>query len=258
MKKLILSLMVIGIAIPAMAASISLVDNSDGTGTIKYTAAADEVLRAMAIVVDAGVETIEDVKDVNPQFNVFMDAMFSDPLKGVGLGTPVADPDAPGEIALGVSKISLCMGMVDQLGGQEGLADDGTYDVATIELSGGPAARLVDLTEDPLRGGIVGDGPAVEHSVGGGNITGEVSVLCACKGDADESNNIDGLDLSAIVGYLHPTYAPGYSAPVPPANLCYDVDGSGLVDGLDLSAIVGFLHPTYAPGYDAGTGVCMP
>ena len=111
----------------ALAADISLVDNEDFTGTILYTADAGEVIRGLAIIVEAG-GAIDAVTNVNPQFNVFV--VFDMSGGGgynIGDGHPVADPDGPGAIDLPASRISLSMGVLDMSGGQAGASDNGTY-----------------------------------------------------------------------------------------------------------------------------------
>ncbi len=83
-----------------------------------------------------------------------------------------------------------------------------------------------------------------------------------CKGDitVDIPPLINGLDLSAMVGYLTP-FAPLYSVtPVPPGDEKYDINvpgpvGDNIINGLDLSALVGHLTP-FAPLYS--TTNCMP
>ena len=263
MKKLMLILMVIGITIPALAVDISLVDNGNGTGTIQYTAAAGEVCRGIAIVVDAGVGSITAVSGINPEFNVYMDAAFGDPgayVIGV-TGTPIADPDGPGEIGLPASKISLCLGVVDVTGDQAG-ASEGTHNLATVENCGGD----LDITVDTLRGGITGDmGDGVTvglaGSVGGGTVTG----ACGCKGDADGSTNISINDLVVITGFLHPDYAattPKYTCiGIPTGKDDYDANTDGNISIADLVEITGFLHPAYegtTPKYTGPAGVCVP
>ena len=175
MKKFLLIAMVACIAIPALAVDISLVDNTDGTGTIQYTVASGEIVRGLAIIVNAGEGSVIAVTDVNPEFNVFMDAAWyeentagsqygvSDGYE-IAEGSPIADPCDAGPIALPQSQISLCMGVLDEEGGQAGATDDGTYDVATIDLG---EAGTVTITQDGLRGGIVGTDLGVIALAGG-------------------------------------------------------------------------------------------
>lgn len=249
MKKLIATLLVLALAIPAMAADVSLIDNEDGTGTIVLTVGVDEVVRGLAIVVDAGVD-ITAVEGTDAIFNVFMDAAFSaaDATPGymLGDGTPIADPDAAGELALvaGISRISLCMGILDESGAQGGAAE-GTYTIATITTG----AATVTITADTLRGGIVGDAlntPVITD----GDIT-DVDVP-VCVGDVDGSAQIDTVDLSALVTLLvdNKTIVSGsfgdiIKYEIASTDAAYaleaDVDGSGQIDTVDLTALVTLL-----------------
>ena len=231
MKKILLIAMVIGIAIPALAADISLVDNGDCTATIKYTAAAGEVVRGLSIVVEADGATIDAVGGPTAEFNVFMDAAYEMETATpgsytIGAGTPVANPDAAGIIALPAAKISLCMGVVDEGGGQGGAADDGTYDVATITLSGD---CIVTITADALRGGIVGDA-VVAGTVAGGPI------VCGGGCDGDYTGPTPGVpdgivalnDVTFVIDYFllnkHPFL--GTITPAMPAwDPKYDLTG---------------------------------
>ena len=119
MKKLVLTLLVVALAIPAMAADISLVGDE-----IVLTVTGIEVVRGLAIVVESETD-ITAVTGTDPIFNVFMDAAYTAETATpgsylIGDGTPIADPDAAGEIALPAAKISLCMGILDT--GQGGAA----------------------------------------------------------------------------------------------------------------------------------------
>jgi hypothetical protein len=116
----------------------------------------------------------------------------------------------------------------------------------------------VILAENAIRGGVVMEDTTQEFSTGYVTLTGctvEFDDGCQCYGDINGDGNVSGLDLSAILSYLHPAYAPGYTAPANPPYDCADINGDGNVSGLDLSAILSYLHPAYAPGY---TAPCYP
>lgn len=172
-RSLVLAFLLMSLTVTSavMAVSISLIDNADFTGTILYSAAAGEVIRGLSIVIEAdGGATIDEITNVNTEFNVFMDAAFDDPGNyEVGYGDPVFDPDGPGLIGLPASRISLSMGIVDIGGGQAGASDGGTFDLVTLVLSG---SADVTITLDALRGGIVGDN-IVAGMIGGGYVTPE-------------------------------------------------------------------------------------
>jgi hypothetical protein len=265
MKKLVLALMVIGIAIPAMALDISLVDNGGGSATIQYTASATEFVRGVAIIVTSDVP-ITAVSGINPQFNTYMDAASEDPANYIiGVtGTPIADPAAVGQLPLPALSISLSLGVLDQSGSQAAASSNGTYNLATIETC---QAATITIEEDPLRGGIVGDSTliiegVVNVSYSGGTISG----TCGCNGDSDGSGNISIADLVDITSFLHPVYStttPKYTCVgIPsPGDAAKDVNGDGNISIADLVEITGFLHPAYStttPLYTGPAGTCVP
>lgn len=168
MKKFVLTLLVLSLAIPALALDITLVDNGDGTATIKSTTTGVEDLRGLAIVVSA-TAAITDVTVLDPAtFNVNPDAAYTQELGGtyvIQTGTPIAAVGStPGEITLASSPTSftICMGVLksNQKGANEGVA--GTIDLATISAADG---TVVTLTLDTDRGGIVGDGLAADPDI---------------------------------------------------------------------------------------------
>jgi hypothetical protein len=182
MKKILLIAMVMCIAIPALAVDIDLVDNADGTGTITYTAGANEVLRGLALKVTlTGGTLVEDPAEIgatsiNPEFNVYMDSAWFLEQDGeagynVGDGTPLADADEKGPLdpIAGATSFSICMGVVDneEPYEQAGAAGDGTYALLTIKVD---AETVVTIEADGLRGGIVGDELGTDD-IEGGTIT---------------------------------------------------------------------------------------
>ncbi|MBW8015535.1 MAG: hypothetical protein FVQ82_05050 [Planctomycetes bacterium] len=229
MKKLVLTLLVVALAIPAMAADISLVDNGDGTGTIVLTVTGIEVVRGLAIVVDADVD-VTAVAGTDAIFNVFMDAAYTAETAtpgsySLGDGTPVADPDAAGELALPAAKISLCMGILDA--GQGG-AGAGTYVVGTITTG----AATVAITADALRGGIVGD-DLDAATIAGGPI-GPGGPACACwnhscftMGDANGDGFITSQDVQALLAAWGQPY-----------EECVDFNQDGFITSQDVQVLL--------------------
>jgi len=232
MKKLVLTMLVVALAIPAMAADISITAD----GVIQLTSVEGENVRGLAIVVESA-EPITAVAKGDAVFNVFMDAAYEAETATpgsyvIGAGEPVADPDAKGTIALGGTKISLCMGALDETGNQLAVPA-GTIDVATITVCG-----EVTITADALRGGIVGDA-VVEGTIAGG------TVVCGgpCVGDVDGNNYIYTDDLAALVEYLTGFASEYYycAGEDPRFNSKMDVNGDGIIYTDDLSKMVEIL-----------------
>jgi hypothetical protein len=215
MKKLVLTLLVVALAIPAFAADISLVDNGDGTGTIQLTSAVGEDVRGLAIVVSSE-NDITAITGINAELNVNMDAAFEAAEYAIGDGLDSAsDPAGPGTVTLPLASISICLGKLDESGGQAALPS-GTIDVATITTACGE----VTITDDELRGGIVGDAVVAGTTAGGtiacedgcfGNVTGAsdgtefnwVTFQNEYTGVFDVPNDVVNLiDLTALVNVL--------------------------------------------------------
>jgi hypothetical protein len=165
-----------------------------------------------------------------------------------------ANPDEAGTIALGVAKIAICLGKVDQTGGQAAIPA-GTIDVATITVSAGCTATI---TADALRGGIVGDA-VVAGTIIGGDIG-----LSVCLGDLCSSNTLGGPDgqvdtgdLQKLVAELMAAGAP-YSIPSPSAVDVMDICSSNTLGAPDGKVDTGDLQKLVAELMAAGSPYVIP
>lgn len=231
MKRVLLTLLVLAIAAPAMAdVAISLRDNGDLTGTIIVTAdgadlngAGDSMVAGIALDVSVDVGTIDGATpgkegistDGAEGYGIFMGTITftgGDPEEIAGFGTPVAPasaPDAPGQ--LGSSAIVLELGALYDVavGADAPLA---VTELCTITVS---EACEVTLAANGTRGGVVliGGGDPSGLDIAGGPITGGV-VECytgpdqaewiavgkpcswgtdrQCHGDADNATEVIG------------------------------------------------------------------
>ena len=105
MKKLLVSMLVVALCVPAMAATV--VDAAGGTGeiTLTVTVSEDDVLRGLAVAIsqadgDAGDMVLAAGTDVSaPDFNTYIDwAMTNSAGYDIGLGHAAAKIDAAGAI----------------------------------------------------------------------------------------------------------------------------------------------------------------
>ena len=256
MKKVMLTLLALSIAVPAFAADIALVDNGDGTATVTYTAAAGENVRGIALEVTlTGGSLAGEATAINPEFNVYMDSAWDEETNGdgytMGEGTPLATAGAKGPLATvaGATSFSICMGVLDEAGGQAA-ASEGTYDLLTLPLAcDGTDPITVTIEEDTLRGGIVGDAIA-EGTVAGGD------VICGdgiCIGDVNLNGMVNTVDLSALVTLLqnNKTVESGpfgdiVKYEIPLGHAAYyaeaDINANDMINTVDLSALVTFLQ----------------
>ncbi len=119
MKKLILILVVVAMAAPAVAGTVNFAatDNGNGTCTITYYVTGGvvaPVALGVTVEVTAG-NPIKAVTDMDEFFEIFMDDAYDmelDPCDSYvyGAGDPVADPCGPGGKDLPASKFVISMG----------------------------------------------------------------------------------------------------------------------------------------------------
>ncbi len=272
MKKALVILVVLALCVPAMAATVVITDNADGTATVEIDATADgQNIVGLALEIDVTVGG--DITaaalvqaSIDDGFNIYMDAAYTQEQGGdyvYGTGTPIADKAVVGEVAIS-NNFAVSAGA---LNGEAVPGADGALIVnITVTVDGD---TTITVQENGLRGGIVladGSGADITNGIAG-VVTGTITVPppVGCKGDITEDYLtgpalVNGLDLSAMVGYLTP-FAPLYSiTPVPPGDEKYDINipgpvGDNIINGLDLSALVGHLTP-FAPLYS--TTNCIP
>ena len=237
MKKLMLTLLVLAIAVPAMAdVTISVVDNQDLTADIVIVADGDDADAngslvagiSLEVSVDAGV--IADVYNYKTSgesvvgdkgYGIYLGTITftgGDPEDIADTGTPVAPadaPDAPGQV--GSASIVLELGALYDQAVPEA-APDGTTTLCTIAVSEGCNAALA---ANATRGGVVLiGGGSVAAVLNGGPISGPVGCVgaadlaewqalgepqswCAdtqCNGDADDAEEQIGRNMRRV-GY---------------------------------------------------------
>ena len=166
MKILVCLLAVLAITAPVLATEVWISgQNSVGTTlTLSYYVLPDtDTLRGIALAIDTGDELVTTndagtTKGAN--WNVCLDHAY-DVVTAAGTynlddGGPLAIIDGPGVPAGDVSNFSICIGYVDEGGGQAGVpvgSQASPEELCTIELS---AECTVTVTGDMLRGGAVG------------------------------------------------------------------------------------------------------
>jgi hypothetical protein len=155
MKNTLALLMIIALATPAMAGIINFaaVDNGDSTITISATGTGVRGINLFVtgITVVAGSGT--------SSFNMFADAAYDSEAHAPGDyspgdGGPLANPYSPGELPNDSDTFVISVSYMDITGNQA--AADATImaNVATFSFTG---SGTMTITEDQLRGGVVGD-----------------------------------------------------------------------------------------------------
>ncbi len=155
MKKILVSLMVLALCVPAMAAVTATSDNSvAGEVTVTLTSDSDGIVGVALTVDTAGSAT--GVVVAESFFDVFVDSAFT---AGAGYvyqtGIPTATQGAAGELDIsgGSASFSISVAGLDDDG--IGAGTDEAPTTCTITITG-TAGATVDIDIDALRGGVVG------------------------------------------------------------------------------------------------------
>lgn len=238
MKKLLVTLVVLALALPALAEDVTFTatDNADGSFTISYTSTTAPRGIALAVSTD-GTEVTDcsDVLEFEALFNCFMDQAADTIAAGgeyllTSPGCPLADPAAAGLPTFPASVFSICMGALDEdqdaTLGEPGPA---SADLITIQLddTNGSFPSVVTIDEDSFRGGVVG-------SVLTTNLPITVTVTKGapfCVGDFNGDGVVNGSDVSGFVG--------AFGSVCASTDCRGDFNGDGVVNGSDVSGFVG-------------------
>ncbi len=234
MKKLIVSMLVAALCVPAMAGVTATTEvTAPGELTITLTADGTETteLVGVAIEVDSDVP-VQTCAITESFFDVFVDSAFS---AGsgytVGDGVPTASQDAPGELALPATSFSVSVAGLDDDGIGEGTEEAPL--TCTIVLTVTETANIT-LGVDTLRGGAV-------SYAGAETITGlPTTVLvetgpacwafpCQTSGDYNGDDLITAIDVQGLLG----AWAPN------PYDPCADFNRDGFITAIDVQILLG-------------------
>ena len=182
MKKLLLILMVLGVAAPLYAAGriqFSVTDNWDGTCTIVYDANSTFDVAPVAMGLTVKVTSGNPIKSVALDdpcdfFEIYMDAAWSmedpcgDPCVGYtyGAGTPYADPCGPGEVSLTTHGNHFVLSFGGLGGELEKIKSPPMSGTITLKADTGATPTVGTIKLDARRGGVIGaDGAAMETNL---------------------------------------------------------------------------------------------
>jgi hypothetical protein len=242
MKKLVLTLLVVALAIPAMAGSVAVTTDVSTKGEATITLTGDAGIVGMGIAIDADANI--DSFTVESFFDIFLDvayaaekALAGSYVYGAEAGPDNlngADPAGPGVVLLPAAAFSISVG---GLGG------------ATLPLAPAPlittivlkaaAGATVDIDLDALRGGIVDvDGAMTVTGLPVQVVIAPDSVIC--HGDGSGDGAINGSDVPGLIATFGLCDGQtGYKG-------VYDFSGDGCVNGSDIPgfiAVFGTLCP---------------
>ena len=168
MKILVCLIAVLAITAPVLATTVTIVGDTSvpGTLTLKYYVTPDtDALRGIALTLSCDGEVTTNAAGTTPgaEWNVCIDHAYQVIFDGGTYAldepgsTPLAKTDGPGVPDTDVSDFSICLGMVDEGGTQQGVAQGSSIDLqdlCTIVLSDN--SYTVTATGDTLRGEAVG------------------------------------------------------------------------------------------------------
>lgn len=175
MKKILASLLVLALCAPAMAATVGIVNNADGTATITVAAEGVDNIVGLGLNIDVtgGNATAATVDTAT--FNIFPDAAHDLEVAlagsyGYGDGTPTANQDAVGELDIsgGSQHFAISVGALN------GIATAGATGSASVQITVMvDADSNICVSENALRGGIV-----LTTGVGEDITNGTAGVVC--------------------------------------------------------------------------------
>jgi hypothetical protein len=278
MKKTLLVLTVLALAVPAMAAvSIDVNDLGGGVAAIQYTADVNMSAFGLKVSVDAGTITAVSPNKVGESnstakgFGIFLGTIDINSTTGAvdNYGSPVAPNSDPGASGTGLdtNTVVIELGALYEDGNQPPLS--GTLCQITVSET-----CKMTVTVEPTRCGETGggqdagavqeDGTAVVPTLTGATAI-DIVLGCSCWGDIagdaspDPDNVVSTSDLSKLVTYLYGLGSPYSISPVPAGYECMDIAGDSSPDPdnvlstSDLSKLVTYLYGLGSPY----TGTCM-
>ena len=251
MKKLLLILVVLGVAAPSVAGTINFAatdDGANGTCTITYYVTGGgvaPVAMGLEVEVTSG-NPIKNVTDMDSFFDIYMDYAYDDPCNYTyGAGHPIADPCGPGAITLPQSKFVISMG---GLGGptkpptkfpKMGTKKDPVV-VAVLHSDGGSAGVI---TVNVLRGGVIDEDAEPMDPNGPTAPDGDLQMpftISECMPLAATTADFGWLDRPVDKGST--TYAE-WAAVGKPRCWCYQAQCRGNADGItNGSSKAGYYH----------------
>ena len=223
MKNVILMLAVIAMAAPLFGTVNFTGDGSTGSLVLSYTTTDGDLPRGIGLKCEVlGVDTVDvdsDAVVTDPCFNTFIDYAFMNPSTfTIGAGHPMADPCFAGVLdpATSVDVFSICMGVLDQAGNQNA-GPATSAPLVSIPLTSTAASVTIRISEDDLRGGVVGSALATNLPI---DVTVSFVTDCFYVGMVDSQTHV--VTAAEVAQWV--TWGK-------PDCWCYDCFASGDIDG---------------------------
>ena len=179
--RIVLMSLLLSVCAPVMAATVTMLDNADGTLTVTITA--DGAVNIVALALDVDLTEGGNVTSVSidtPCFNIFPDAAHElGAGYAYGAGTPICATNAPGEVPLPGASFTFCVGCLNgpSIPGADGAAS------VQFTLTFDEESSFC-ISENSIRGGIIlTDGTGEDITNGTSGVVCGVSTcqLCWCE-----------------------------------------------------------------------------
>jgi hypothetical protein len=262
MKKTLLVLTVLALAVPAMAAvSIDVNDLGGGVAAIEYTADANMSAFGLKVSVDAGTITAVSPNKVGESnstakgFGIFLGTIDINSTTGLvdNYGSPVAPNSDPGAGGTGLdtNTVVIELGALYEDGNQPPLS--GTLCQVTVS-----ECCKMTVTVEPTRCGETGGGqdagavqedgtPVVPTLTGATAIDIDYNCGCACLGNISGDNYVTTVDLGMLYSKLGQYGATWTGAPedkykIPEGHALFDICGDMNLDHYITTVDLGMLY----------------
>jgi hypothetical protein len=255
MKKIILALVVLIIAAPALARVDITCEQADGEPnvTVSYANGEAEPVRAFALEITLDAGEISAISCLSSEYYIYPGSIQIDNGEVVDFGDCVAS---------GIDSNQVVVEMGSLYADNDPCHTTPPPDDDDLLLVTVTEACTMCITENQLRGGVVMETPSATPDVNAPCC--EVEMGCECWGDISGGAGVpDGQvstsDLGLLLSTLGPVGSPYVLCPVPEGLECMDIAGpAGCPDGClstsDLGALLGYLGPFGSPY----VGPCMP
>ena len=272
MKKLLVVLAVLVVAVPAMAdVTLTCTPGVDGWVTVSYDAAAEATLvRAFALDIEVDGGSIVDVVNLNADYDVHPGSFDYDADEETYSGNLVCDSSFPGTLGgIGTDGVTTEQGSLYVPGVD--VAPLAAADLLKFQVAcdGFEGSVTVTVVENEARGGVVLEDPAVDPTVVSDGCALDICDVAVCWGDVSsgagagvQDDQVSLSDINYLIGLLVDYSATGYVVdPIPAGYENGDVSsgaGAGVQDSKlslsDINYMISHLVNYEATGY---VGPCM-
>ena len=240
MRKLLVLLAVLAIAVPAMADVVLTCTVNGDWVTVSYNASTEtELVRAFALDIEVGGGTIVAVENLNAKYDIHPGSFEYDADEETYAGNLVCDATFPGTLGgIGTAGVTTEQGSL-YVG--EANAPTASGQLLKFQVACGSAEDVVvTVTENAARGGVVLEDPAIAPTVvSNGTIVCEGS---GCDGDFNGDNKVNINDITGMISYWKTNKNPLNNVvnTNPNWNPVYDLNSDLKCNVNDITALIAY------------------